>query len=108
MHGIPPLLCPVQGAAALPISLLLDLSQPPPMWVPLLLVLYLLLVFIVVNLAIMSGNAMTITDLALPIPHRYTHLQLLLLIHCLFLTGNAFLAIPLCPRSFSIRSTPQS
>ena len=60
----------------------------------LLLVLVLLLVFIVVNLAIPSGNAMTIADPALPILHRNTQLQLLLLIHYLFLTGHLFLAIP--------------
>ena len=63
-------------------------KQPPLMLVPLLLVMFLLLVFIVVNLAILSGNVMTLTEPAFPILHRYTHLKLLLLIHCLFLTGH--------------------
>ena len=89
-----------------PLSLLIVLGQPPPMLVPLFLVLFLLLVFIVVNLATLSGNAMIITDPGLPILYRYIHLQLLLLIHCLLLTGHPFLAVPPCPRSLSIRGTP--
>ena len=103
-----PLLCPVLDTTALPLSLLIVLGQPPPMLVPLLLVLFLLLVCIVVNLATLSGNAMIITDPAVPILHMYTHLQLLLPIHYLFLTGHPFLATSLCPRSLSIRGTPQS
>ena len=90
------LLCPVLGATALPLSLLIILYQPPPVLVPLLLVPFLLFVFIVVNVAIPSGNTMTLTDPALPILHRCTHLQLL--IHCLFLTGHLFPAIPTLPQ----------
>ena len=89
---VQPLLCPVLGTKALPLSLLIILCQPPPMLVP-LLVLFLLPVFIVVNLASLSGNAMTLTDPVLPILYRYTKQQLLLLIYHLFLTGHPFLAI---------------
>ena len=95
---VPPLLCLVLGTVAPPLSLLVILRQPPPMLVPLLLVLFLLLVCIVVSMAIPPGNAMTITNPALPILHRYTHLQLLLLIHLLFLTGHPFLAITPLPQ----------
>ena len=66
-------------------------SPPPPSPVP-------LAVFIVVNLATLSGNAMTITNPALPILCRYTHLQLLLMMYCLFITGHPFLVIPLLPQ----------
>ena len=94
-----PLLCPVLHAIALLLSLLI-LNQPPPVLVPLFLVLFLLPVFTVVSLAILSGNAMISTDPAVPILHRYTYLQLLL-IYCLFLTGHPFLAIsPSAPGHF--------
>ena len=104
-----PLLCPVLGNAALTLSLPTILNQYPLMLVPFLiahlltllvplfLVLFLLLVFIVVNLAILSANAMTI-DPAVPILHKYTHLQLPLLTHCLFLTGHPFLAVSPLPQ----------
>ena len=88
-----PSLCQVLGAK--PLSIILN--QPPSLLVPLLLVLFLLFVFTVVNVAILPGNSMTLTDPAHPILYRDTHLHLLLLIHCLFLTGNPFLAIPLLP-----------
>ena len=96
--GSPSLLSPVLGTTVLPLFLLIILSQPSSMLVPLLLVLFLLLVLMVENLAILPDNVMTTTDPAFPIIHRYTHLQLLLLIQCLFLTGHPFLAIPPLPQ----------
>ena len=73
------------------------------MLVALLLVLFLLLVFIMVSLATLSGNAMTITDPACSHNSWQVHPPATAAAESLPIPNN-----PPLPRSLSVRGTPQS